>query len=113
LADAPSQNTGFQAMSLPKVFGQTQDGIKQAGVIDPCMDGMIDRCAKSGEKNRFFLHFRAFIRYTDVFQAKTHWQMESRRVWAVTHHGAEDGGFLSWSEYGHHGDTEKEVENSN
>ncbi len=113
LADAPSENEVFQAMSLPKVLSQAYDGIKQAGLTDPCMDGIIDRCAKPGEKNRFFLHFRAFIRYTDVFQAKTQWQMESRRVWEVTHHGGENGGFLSWSEFGHHGDTEREVENSN
>jgi len=43
---------------------------------------------------RFFLQFRTIIRYRNVSQAKRQWEMESRYVWAITYHHADEGCFI-------------------
>jgi hypothetical protein len=107
-AEVPSAYTFRDPMSLPKTVGPNIE-IPHWVPIDPEMDSVLDQSATPGTQNRFFIHFRALIRYIDVFQTDTQWEMESRSVWNVTQHDSDDGGSLSWSKHSQE-DTENEIE---
>jgi hypothetical protein len=98
-------------MFLPKVLNPSDKGINRDVPIDPEIDQMVEFPPSPGTRyTSFFLHFRAFIRCTDVFQTTKQWEMESRYVWNITyHHGAQADAFFSWTNHSQQ-DTERETE---
>jgi len=98
-------------MRLPKVLNPSGNGINLDVPIDPEIDQIMELSPGPATKSAsFFLHFRAFIRYKDLFQTKNQWEMESRYVWNITyHHGAQGGAFFSWEDHSQR-DIEKETE---
>jgi hypothetical protein len=77
-------NTPFD---LPKVISPfTNQAIEVIHPIDPEIEvvmtdesGGQDKCVKSS------LHFEVFIRYADVFQTETQWELKYKRVWSLSY----------------------------
>jgi hypothetical protein len=83
--DAPNIGTAKEPMSIPEKINPITmvNGIDQ---IVPIVDVADEIVKKSSSVDKFesFLHLRVFIKYSDLFQTKTYWELESRRVWKVT-----------------------------
>ena len=69
---------------LPKVMSPFTPAVEVTEFIDPEMEvamtdesGGRDKCVKSS------LHFEVFIRYADVFQTETQWELTYKRIWSL------------------------------
>jgi hypothetical protein len=69
---------------LPKVMSPFTPAVEVTEFIDPEIEvamtdesGGRDKCVKSS------LHFEVFIRYADVFQTDTQWELTYKRIWSL------------------------------
>jgi hypothetical protein len=106
---SPSRNRANLPIELPKVIKPDGEDIWKNEPIDWLTDDLAQSSIPTGAKKTFFIHFKAVIRYADVFQANARWEMESKYVWEVTYHGSETGGWRSWTIHDQH-DKEKETD---
>jgi hypothetical protein len=80
-----TQPLAYIPFSLPKVIRPSDSGIGRSEPIDWLTENMTVEAAKGTSRIRnFVVTFKVFIKYRDVFQRKTYWQMESMYTWNFT-----------------------------
>lgn len=91
LTKTPEVATGLTPlnipMSLPKVIPpSTTQVFEMSEIIDSEIeDAMTDKSGGNDQYVASFLHFEAFIKYVDVFQTETQWELTYRHIWRLSY----------------------------